>query len=623
MALKYFFEYTTKSVKLDNTLDIINHRCEIYNDDFVGDATEIKGSVQLTKVSDDDVLKATRGGGLKIQLEANVDLTFEDFQTTNERVFSVKYLQDNQLIFYGWLSPEGLFEDYVNDEWILSLDCTDGIGFLNNLEYIDNTTKQRFTGKQSMLEVVVNCLKRTNLDMNIYASIGLRYVGLTPPNLLGRTYVNADRFVKDDNNTVMNCEEVLTSILELFGAVITQYKGDWYIYKPNQLVLNTDLDFLGYDSDGNDLTPFIYTLNFSQTIGSRIDNFYPHHVNANQQFSRTSPIGAYRVIYKYGIVKSFFTNIPLINVSGTVDEWTINDATNLTFPTSNEGFILATDTTSLLATSDSFNLTTGNLLVFNVSLYNETAVARSKAKFRGIFKVILDDGGGTLYYMSINGSWSTTDTEIKLDSWNSILNYTVNSQDLPATGDVYIEVHSPERYFGVTETTDVLLLNCNFSPVTEELEDVQGEIFTFQNIVNKSTKIADNKTVYNGDAPTDVYVGTLYQEDETTPTEEWFRTYEGSATSRPILQIMGEEKMRIESKFNRVYRGDVFGYVDFLSVITINNFSNVFIPIEYSYDSSTNITKLKLREIFNAPITDIETVSIFDYGEITEPTVKG
>jgi len=227
MALKYYIDYTTKGSKPDNTFDIVTHRLEIYNDDFTGDATEIKGSVTLVKVSDKDVLKATRGGGLNIQLEANSNLTFEDFYTENERQFSVKYIRNSITLFYGWLSPEGLFEDYINDNWVISLNCTDGIGFLNNLQYINNTTKDVFTGKQSLLEVISNCLKRTNLDMNIYTSINIFYEDQSlSTDTFDEVFINADRFIKDDNDTVMNCSEVLTSVLEIFGGKIIGGQND-------------------------------------------------------------------------------------------------------------------------------------------------------------------------------------------------------------------------------------------------------------------------------------------------------------------------------------------------------------------------------------------------------------
>ena len=201
----------------------------------------------------------------------------------NEREYSVKYYRDSTLMFYGWLSPEGLIESFVEDKWVISLDCTDGLGFLNNLSYLNNSTGLTFTGKQSALEIIVNCLKRTNLEQNIYTSIDILHTGMSyGQNVLEETYFNANRFVKEDNNTtIMNCEEVLRSILEIFSCCITQYNGNWYIYKPNILFYYTSQYFFAYDSNGVALTTPNITVEFSQNLGSQINNFYPHHVNKN------------------------------------------------------------------------------------------------------------------------------------------------------------------------------------------------------------------------------------------------------------------------------------------------------------------------------------------------------
>ena len=96
-------------------------------------------------------------------------------------------------MFYGWLSPEGLIESFVDEKWIISLDCTDGLGFLNNLSYVDNLTGLPFSGKQSALEILVNCLKRTNLEQNIYSKINIYHENmLLADNVLEKTYFNAN-----------------------------------------------------------------------------------------------------------------------------------------------------------------------------------------------------------------------------------------------------------------------------------------------------------------------------------------------------------------------------------------------------------------------------------------------
>jgi len=363
MALKYYFEFTD--------VKEILHRCEIYKDDFVGDAIEIQGSLALTKASTEDTLEAIRGGGLKIDLEATNLLSFDDLYSENERVFSVKYIRNTSvLLFHGWLSPEGLVESFVNDTWIISLDCTDGLGFLKNLSYVENNGVP-FSGKQSALEIITNCLKRTNLEQNIFTSLNIFHENmLLTENVLVETYFNSNRFVKDDDKTFMNCDEVLRSVLELFGACITQYQGAWYIYKPNEIVNSTSLSFFAYDSDGIAKVVPKVTINFAEDLGSQINDFYPHHVNANQQLTIDSSIGAYRINYKYGLVRNLFNNIYLESNTTPpnfyIDDWNILDFTYIDFPLDNVGVLFDSvssgGSVQEVISSDSFSVDEGNVL---------------------------------------------------------------------------------------------------------------------------------------------------------------------------------------------------------------------------------------------------------------------
>ena len=631
MALKYWFEFTD--------VKTIVHRVEIYKDDFVGDSTQIYGSCSLNKASTKDTLESIRGGGLRIDLEANLNLTFSDFYSENERNFSVKYLRNNIELFFGWLSPEGLFESFVNDKWVISLDCTDGLGFLKNLSYVENATGLPFSGKQSGLDIIVNCLKRTDLQQNIYSKINIYHENmLAADNVLAETYFNVNRFVKEDRGeTYMNCDEVLRSILEPFGACLTQYKGGWYIYKPNELYTNSTLNMFAYDYDGLALSPTKVEIDFSQLLGSQINNFYPHHSNANQQLTTDSAIGAYRINYKYGLVKSFFTNLNLESNTTApfyyIDEWTINDTNNLVLPSDNLGFILdmipyasPTPSTTLVLTSDSFNFAEDNVLRFSTS-YQLYGSAINKVIADVYFKVILTDGVDT-YYLDNGGQWINSDTFISSQVSKSTKNLIIQSNNMPIDGGVSIEIYRPKRLNTQGTFADVIIYGCEFSPIDEELKDVKGENHTFQINEKPSTKIEQVKEVFNGDNPSDSFFGTIYEGDQTTPTEFWYRN-ESYLRFIPLLQIMGEERLTMYAKPLRVFSGDVYGYIDYLSVISIDGINNVlFMPIEYDYDALTNTTKLKLKQILNNPLitsldNKIDYQLNFDYGNVVEPTIKG
>lgn len=621
MALKYYFEFTdTEGVK---------NKCEIYNDDFVGDETLIYGSCSLTKASTKDTLEPIRGGGLKIELEASTDLDFTDLYSEEERTFYVKYYRNDELHSLYWLDPEGLYQSFVEDKWIISLDCTDGLGFLNNLQYVDNVTKEKFIGKQSQLEVIVNCLKRTGFTQNIYVRVrNIVYSGITPIiDVLANTYVNTFRYVKEDNITTMQCNEVLKTILEPYGLVITQRNSSWFICKPNDLYDNTEIDFFGYDSDGIALSPTKLTVDFSSDLGSQINGYYPHHVNENQQISIDNSIGAYRINYKYGLTNSLFDNLYLENVSGVVDEWTVDDATNLTFPNDNRGFILSGQLISqldLILTSDSITVLEGNQFINKgVIEFSYTETLYGRALFSS--KVILTDGTDTRY-LDNDGTWKTSSSTTVdfVTGLNKEYIYEIKTDLVPFDGDVYIELYTPSPIsFGADYDVSYKVYQSRLL-VTDDLGDLKGEIHTFQINDKPSSKIENVKEVLNGDLPSDLYSGTLYENDETTPTTEWNR---GNVRDIPLLRIMGEERMKMYAKPLKVFKGDIYGYIDYLSVVSINNISGLFMPIEWSYDCKQNITKVKLKEILNEDIGGINFNGIdytidLDYGNVEKPTIK-
>ena len=580
MALKYWFEFTD--------VETIVHRVEISDATFAGNSTQIYGSCSLEYSETKDTLEPVRGSGLQIDLQANSALTFYDLYSEEERTFSVVYTRASEILFNGWLSPEGIFESLVSDKWIISLDCTDGLGFLKNLSYVEDATGVNFAGKQSILEIVSNCLKRTKTPQNILTSIDIYYSGLSQIlDPFANVYFNANRFIKDDNNTtIMNCEEVLKSVLEPFGAVITSHKGEWLIYKPNSLFNSSSQVFFAYNSLGVSLSAPSRTINFAFALGSQIDNYYPHHVNGNQQKTIKSSIGAYRINYKYGLVKGL---IPI---------------DNFTLSGSSSGFL---STTKLISADTRLRLSVNTKSNF---LNNEG--------FSSDVVLKITDGTDTYYY---NGSsWVVSFAQMALLTVGNFVSEVLRT---PILGSISISVPGVNTYPNyLNETGEVYVdFSIDIVPAGTDQEK-EGENHTFQRILKPSSKIKDIKEVFNGDDESDIYVGTIYKTDETTSTDVWTRY--GLSETKPLLQIMGEERMKMYSKPLQVYRGDVYGYFSYLSLVTINGLTGKFMSTTYNYDAATNITSLELTEVLNTDIlSDIQYDLTFDYGNVVEPTIKG
>ena len=621
MALKYYIDYK----------DVVNidHRFEIYDDAFAGTATQLTGFVVLDYVSVENPLEPIKGSGLRVNLEANQSLTFEDLYTEEQRTFKVIYKRDSVVKFNGWLNPEGWFEDFVNDSWVVSFDCVDGLSFLKDLSYVEDATGLPFTGKQTQLEVISNCLLRTGIQQNINVDIDIVYTGLsTSVCVLDNVNIIASRFIKDDNDTIMDCEEVLKSTLQPYAACITSLNGEWFIYKPNQLAGDSEMTYYRYDYTGAALSPATNTVDVAVDIGSEIDGFYPHHVSGNQKKSIKNSIGAYRISYRYGLVKSYLSNTRLLVSTGNlISDFTIVDAGGWTNDgVGTYGAYLTTDVDG----ADNLVLNTTDITIDSGIPVTMAIKGFASDDFndRGFWKFYVRlNTSGSVFYLTKSGEWiesTVTPIEYNVGPGRAV-NFNITTPPTPDAGDFSIRFYSPELYdpelTGELPSGNFKLTEVSLSLDDNIQQDIKGEFHTFQRTTKPSTKVKDVVEVSVGDNETDTYLGTFYKADTTTPTNTWNRI--GKTESYPLLGIMGMEVLRMSPSPAIVFDGDVFGYLDYLSVVSINGLTGVFLPINYSYDTILNKITCKFIRIFNGELADIDYKITSDYGNVVKPTIKG
>lgn len=622
--LKYFFQY--KNIVNDE------YRCEIYNKQYFGNATEIKGRATIEKGSVKDHLEPIRGTGLLLDLEASTELTLEDLYTENEQDFTVRLYKNGRVLFIGFLKPDGIYQSFTRDIWTISLDCIDGLGAISNLSFVQ-PNGVRFVGKMSAIDIIYNCLRRTGILLPINTSINTIYDGLVrTPNMdvLTKIKLNTDRFFRADgqntgDGTIMSCEEVLKSILDVFCACITQENGEWYIYKPNELFLTDYPLFRKYNIQnvysGN------VTLNISEILGSQINNFYPYHCSGNQKIDIKGGVSAFRVNYKYGFVNGLLGNNQFFHEGFSYPNWTINSENStyiITDPLVNTGLTMRPDTTAgvikLLATSNPIALLAYDIFKLNMNL-------KANGSTRFFIKVKLG-----IYNLTINGEWVISDSTYMQPvifgsepfSGNLITKlYEIQAQPLPIAGNIEVNL-----YVAKSGTTTQNPINATIAeyhtvdivPTVENKPEV-GEFHTVERATKISTIVKDNKIVYNGDNSGIIYIGAIFKENGIDTTSLWNR--EKEFTSKPILQIAAEEELRISQKPLKKFTGSTFGYIPYLSGIKIDNISGKFMPIEYSYDTFSNISTIKSLELFAPEISDLVYKPTFDYGNTVKPTIKG
>lgn len=618
MALKYSIEY--------NDVKDVTHRLEIYDDAYVGAEIEVEGTVFLDNSSTDDPLEAIRGQGLRVELEADSILTFSDLYSEEQKTFPVIYERNSVTLFQGWLNPEGWFESFSQDKWKVSFDCIDGLSFLKDLAFVEDSTGLYFTGIKTQLELISLALIRTGLEQNINVDIQVFYTGLSETGcVLDSINARVTRYIKDDKYTIMSCEEVLRDILEPYGACITSRGGEWFIYKPNQLFSSATITYHRFDYEGTALTPTTNTLNTAFALGSEINAFYPHHCSGNQRIYNVNSVGAFRINYKYGDAKSLIAN-SFFEGTDPLDDWTTESTTNLTFDNPGVTFLGPTGTVTRIEnlSSEIIGLSEDDVLKLRWKL-NCTLPIGSGFEMDWVYRIVSTTSGGTnLRYLHSNSkTWGTDATvhEINPTFTGGEVVFESTLDALPQDGKVTVELWSASSYGGAPVAFDLELMEFAIEAADERDDPLEGEFHTLQRTTKPSKEVKDIKEVFTGDTASDNYVGTLYKADGNTPTETWFRS--GITEAKPILQVMGEETLRLNASVSRVFVGDVFGFFDYLSRVTIDGLTGIFMPIKYSYDTKANVITAEFRQIYGSELIDIDYQLTYDYGETVNPTITG
>ena len=619
MAVKYFIKY----------FDVIGveHRLDIYDDTYTDTPIQVDGNIKLTYSETDDNLEAIRGQGLSVELEANKELTFDNLWSENQKTYRVVYKRDSIVLFNGWLNPEGFFESFVNTNWIVSFDCIDGLGFLQDLAFVEDETGFPITGKKKLIDIVSLALQRTGLFMNINTAIDIRYEGLSDTlDVLDNVYANTERYIEDDGETIMSCEDVLRDVLEPFGAVLTSFNNEWYIYKPNQLFNDSIVTFYNYTYLGvPSLTP-TKTVDFSQILGSNSKGFYPHHCSANQSIRNVNSVSAYRINYKYGLAKSLLSNNILYTNNG-VDyvDFTVYNPTYITVPDAGGygaviDFVESPTLPELVIFSDDISIVEGVkadiTIKYNVDIVLDFSI-------RNFVYQITNTNGADVYYLKNDKTWVLGTPTFLYNgiSYGRDDEINIEANPVPTDGNLRISFFTPTyESLTPTEAGTINLIEVSVNNLSETPLNLKGEFHTVQRLSKPSTKVEEVKEVATGDNVADVYEGTMYKTDNDTPTQFWNR--KGIVETKPLLQIMGEETLRLNQLPCRVFSGDVFGYFKYLSVITINGLNGVFLPIKYNYDTKTNIINAEFKQFYGGELEDISYEKTFDYGNTVKPTIK-
>lgn len=618
--VKYFLTY--KGISKDNETPGATYLFEILEDGFSGEPIEINGYVNHNYADRKDLVQPTIASSLDISLEADEDLTLQDLYTEEESKFKVRLKRNGQTIFYGILKPDGIWEDFVNDRWEISMDAMDGLSILKDLSFVkDDGTF--YIGKITQFEALKQCLHRIGYDLPINVSTDLPvYDGFTGTDtILKSVKMNADRFYQDaQKNNIMDCEAVLKSVLEPYSATIVQMNGEWWIFRPID-VLN-EMNFFRYD--GEEKTDIVW--NAELNIGSHIDQFEIFHANANQKKSINPSAQAFRVNYKYGTVKNVFSNSDLVfDTDYTGEGWiltNIDDAVTIL----ERGFLISIEREEVSGDSGIF----GTILELDqsvamkegddISLVIDFNLFKSNTRHKSELQIYISTEN---YIYEIN-KWVLKSASTGSASFynnfqnNGNNNISVLFDNVPESSAIDIKIDVDLTFDGeFAEVGDIIEIKFNSVKIQQQLPNALiGEFHTAQRLTRISSVTKADKTVYVGDSISDFYYGTLYKANG-EPTEKW--------GGKPLLQLMVEDALRIAPRPMYFFEGDVFGYFPYLSHVLINNVAGRYQVSKYSFDTKGNINRCNFKEFDNVVLvqgTDYRYEFDYDYGNETRVTIR-
>jgi hypothetical protein len=259
-------------------------------------------------------------------------------------------------------------------------------------------------------------------------------------------------------------------------------------------------------------------------------------------------------------------------------------------------------------------LLAGSQIDFKASMFAERSDATTFFQFR----IHRSDG----FRINQDGQWVSgligPPIEIESTGQNNF-DWTLKCEPVPNDCDVTVIIRNVQSSLSNANAYNAEIKTINIIS-NYNYDGKVGEFHTITRTLSPSSITKENQEVFNGDSIGDVFEGAIYKADKETLTTQWTRT--GWIEEKAILQISGEDDMRISQKPQKVFIGDFYGYVPYLSIVSINNLVGKFMFIEYSYDTDTNITRGKLKQFYTNEVGGLEYLLSYDYGNTVKPSIK-
>lgn len=209
----------------------VEFRLDIEVDGYVGDIFQISTTSEpFVKKQNNSgqfpKLESMRATFADINVYEDENFNLNNLLTSSETHIRVRHYKNNLIDWTGFVMPD-FYSESISEPRIIRLTATDRLGVLKNEPVSVNYLYTTF------LDLIRECLTRTGIILPIKTVVGFKESSSLNFNRPLINSVQGERLF-NQNKSVLNCYDVLKSILTLFNAYVIQQDGYWLIINREQ-----------------------------------------------------------------------------------------------------------------------------------------------------------------------------------------------------------------------------------------------------------------------------------------------------------------------------------------------------------------------------------------------------
>lgn len=593
---------------------------EILEDGYGGDVNIMKLTgapliIDWPSENDDCFDQNIRGSGANIGVYCESDFQYSELFTSDNLEFKV-YIYTGTgggIIdrWHGWITSNVWNEPYSLIPYGITISATDGLGLLKDIDFADLS----LTGRQTHAKIIYDVLGVIGFTafteyINVYESTMDSTTSDSPIDQAG-----ADTALWDG----LTLYDALTDILKMYNAAITQYNGEMVLYRYKELS-----DATMY---GRAFTSATAKSATTKTPAQDIDRVTTasDFVEHGGTMMIAPQVKELAITQDYGTKESALEthDFPFDAFSGSwdVENWIKSSGTTIVPLSTLKGgygedkgiFITNADTAvnhNIYQERDYIVLTSENVVVsFEYAAYTEESLPTGSDYVYA--QVQNYEPGGTIYYMTSSGSWTTTPTNILLGThiatqyditWRTKVIETTISQTGLMKVLLYAGVNTNGHYINAFRETLVLFVNSDGAIVQAAEYNVTNAVNG--QIVKKEYHLGDGDNFDNPMIMERGAVNVYSGGDEVATSRSW--STRGGSEADPIIELVGGETGNQFSRPKHILDLELIEQNNaFLDIIgnlqdDLNQYSGsdrVFIINRATYDVKMRKWNLSLNEL--------------------------